>query len=41
MRSFVFDEDGRNLTMPEETLETQRSVYDNAVEVILGFGEYV
>ena len=28
MRNFVFDEDGRNLTMPEETLETQRSVYD-------------
>ena len=41
MRNFVFDEDGRNLTMPEETLETQRSVYDNAVDVILGFGEYV
>lgn len=41
MRNFVFDEDGRNLTMPEETLETQRSVYDNAIGVILGFGEYV
>ena len=41
MRNFVFDEDGRNLTMPEETLETQRSVYDDAVDVILGFGEYV